>query len=257
MKTTTERGVSMLVDVFRRHGIAPDLIYVDADHHYAPARRDIEACVRAFPKAHIVGDDYDYEEVRKAAHDLADEHGLQVHAEGGKCWTFSKVTGKFREEFGGGGGAGALPPAEQERFVSFSTECAAILGRDDSASSAAALNAVIQRFLPDAGRWLNSPLALRKGVCKEISLLQAAARLGRNACVAALLERWGCDVNSSTGKGKTTPLGQAAYFGHHTTVSLLLKRGADRGIKNGYGETPLEAARKEMRKEVVALLDPT
>lgn len=259
MKMTTERGVALLVEVLGKHGIAPDLVYVDADHHYGPARRDIEACVKAFPKAHIVGDDYDYEEVKKAAHDIAVDHKLKVHAEGGKCWTFSHIRGDYRAEYASGGGGIALPAAELEEFQRFSAAVAEELGVEGSGESATRLCALLERAFggrpsEKSARWLGTPLAAKRAPCKDLTILQAAARLGRDACVTVLLSKWGCDVNVCIGKGKTTPLGQAAYFGHHTTAAILLKYSADVGIKNEYGETPLEAAKKERRVKVVEIL---
>ena len=53
-------------------GVKPDIIYIDADHHYAAAKRDIQACMRLFPDAILVGDDYgNYEDVRRAVHECA------------------------------------------------------------------------------------------------------------------------------------------------------------------------------------------
>lgn len=70
--------------------IAPDLIYIDACHHFEGAYRDIATAVRLFPRAHIVGDDWDYEGVRKAAQTVARENGLELFVQSHKCWTYSK-----------------------------------------------------------------------------------------------------------------------------------------------------------------------
>ena len=52
--------------------VEPDIIYIDADHHYDAVMRDIKACLRLFPGAILVGDDYgNYEGVRKAVHECA------------------------------------------------------------------------------------------------------------------------------------------------------------------------------------------
>jgi hypothetical protein len=74
----------------RRPLLQPDLVYVDADHHHAAAKRDIEAALAFFPDAHIVGDDWDYSGVRRAATELAAAYGRRVHAQDGKCWTYSQ-----------------------------------------------------------------------------------------------------------------------------------------------------------------------
>ena len=62
LKMETTQGVKVLKD----KGIKPQIIYIDADHHYAPCKADIQACLRAFRDA-ILGDDYGhYESVRNA-----------------------------------------------------------------------------------------------------------------------------------------------------------------------------------------------
>lgn len=56
----------------KAQGVEPDIIYIDADHHYEAVKRDIEACMKLFPNAILVGDDYgQYEGVRQAVHECA------------------------------------------------------------------------------------------------------------------------------------------------------------------------------------------
>ncbi len=63
LKMETVQGVKILKD----KGIKPQIIYIDADHHYEPCKKDIQACLTAFPDAILVGDDYGhYESVRNA-----------------------------------------------------------------------------------------------------------------------------------------------------------------------------------------------
>lgn len=86
MRMQTTEGVRRLKEA----GLKADLVYVDADHHYDGAKADIEAVLDAFPGAHVVGDDWDYPDVRRAAKDVAKARGLSIHVEGGKCWTYTK-----------------------------------------------------------------------------------------------------------------------------------------------------------------------
>lgn len=72
------------IDVF------PDLIYVDANHHYQPVLDDVSLCVELFPDALIVGDDWHYEEVQRAVKEVAARHGKELYVHGSNCWTYSK-----------------------------------------------------------------------------------------------------------------------------------------------------------------------
>jgi hypothetical protein len=64
-------GVAGL-EYLKAQGVVPDIIYIDADHHYDAVKRDIRACLRLFPGAILVGDDYgNYDDVRRAVHECA------------------------------------------------------------------------------------------------------------------------------------------------------------------------------------------
>ena len=77
------------VEVMKKQGIVPQIIYIDADHHYAPCKKDIQACLKAFPDAIIVGDDYGhYESVRNAVTECALEFDKSVHVDQNNCWTY-------------------------------------------------------------------------------------------------------------------------------------------------------------------------
>jgi hypothetical protein len=76
--------------VLKKAGVEPDLVYVDASHHYDGVYRDIKATLELFPKAHIVGDDFDYPDVRRAVQQCATESNLEIFVAGNKCWTYSR-----------------------------------------------------------------------------------------------------------------------------------------------------------------------
>ena len=61
-------------------------MYIDADHHYDGAYKDVRSTLEKFPKAIIVGDDWDYVDVRRAAKELSEEFGRDLYVEQGKCW---------------------------------------------------------------------------------------------------------------------------------------------------------------------------
>ena len=75
--------------LLKSFGIAPQVIYVDACHHYHEVIRDVEGCLECFPEAELIGDDWDYQEVRDAVKALAHKHGKDLFVHGNKCWTFS------------------------------------------------------------------------------------------------------------------------------------------------------------------------
>lgn len=72
-------------------GISPHLIYIDASHHYESVYKDVSTAIRLFPSAHIVGDDWDYKDVRRAVIDVANLSGKEIFEVGYKCWTYSKA----------------------------------------------------------------------------------------------------------------------------------------------------------------------
>jgi len=82
-----------------------------------------------------------------------------------------------------------------------------------------------------------------------------AAALGRDAAVEPLLASDGALANTASPDGYF-PLGLAAFFGHLSTVKLLLARGADvhASAQNAMKVQPLHAAVGSRKAETVALL---
>jgi len=82
---------------------------------------------------------------------------------------------------------------------------------------------------------------------------------GQIAAVRLLLEK-GANVNSANNPQKITPLHWASYRGYTASIRLLLDHGADRSVRNTYGETPLDMMAQnpvldlDKAKEVKALL---
>ncbi len=67
-------------------GLVPDLIYVDADHSFEGVTADLQAIQRLFPQATIVGDDWNWEGVRRAATAFSAAAGRRLDAlEAGWC----------------------------------------------------------------------------------------------------------------------------------------------------------------------------
>ena len=82
LRMDTQAGIDRVASA----GLAPDLIYLDADHSYEAVQRDLRSLLACFPKAIIVGDDWDWEGVQRAAAEIAQQSGrrLETHGVGWK-----------------------------------------------------------------------------------------------------------------------------------------------------------------------------
>ena len=57
--------------ILKEMGVEPDLLYIDASHHYDGVMKDVSTAIDLFPSAHIVGDDWEYPDVQRAVKDCA------------------------------------------------------------------------------------------------------------------------------------------------------------------------------------------
>ena len=78
------------LDLLGKFDIKMDVVYIDASHGYDDVYSDISMTLSNWPDAKIIGDDYGWEGVRKAAHDYADRNGYRIEAFPSKCWTMHK-----------------------------------------------------------------------------------------------------------------------------------------------------------------------
>jgi predicted O-methyltransferase YrrM len=85
LKMQTVDGLRLL----HRLGVKPTVIFVDADHHYEPAKRDVSTALELFPDAIIVGDDWRYPDVQRVAKEFAASYRKPLHVEGNTCWTYT------------------------------------------------------------------------------------------------------------------------------------------------------------------------
>jgi hypothetical protein len=70
-----------------RFGIDPDVIYIDAEHSYEAVTSELELASELFPRARLIGDDFDWRGVREAAQNFARRNGQDVERFGGRGWS--------------------------------------------------------------------------------------------------------------------------------------------------------------------------
>jgi len=97
--------------------------------------------------------------------------------------------------------------------------------------------------------------ATRLAVTASSLTIWEAAALGRDADVEMLLERDAAQANAFAPDGHV-PVGLAAFFGHPSTVKLLLDRGADvqAAARNEMKVQPLHAAVAGRNADAVAAI---
>ena len=86
------RTTEALEEIYRFQ-IVPDLIYIDAGHTYQDVLADVGTSLRLFPASVICGDDWSWEEVRRAVVEIAEEQSKSIalsgqQAPGVQCWWF-------------------------------------------------------------------------------------------------------------------------------------------------------------------------
>jgi ankyrin repeat protein len=77
----------------------------------------------------------------------------------------------------------------------------------------------------------------------------------KNADIVTLLIKYGYDVNAVGPRNGYTPLHDAVWANYPEGAKLLIAAGADVTVKNHTGLTALELARKDGKKELIAILE--
>ena len=85
------------------------------------------------------------------------------------------------------------------------------------------------------------------------SLLHWAAREGHTEIARILIDRNQIEVDA-VNKHKWTPLHWAVREGHYDTARLLLEKRADKNLKTGNGQTPIDLARRYHENDIIKLL---
>jgi hypothetical protein len=87
LRMTTLSGIETVA----RYSLAPDLIYIDAEHSYEAVLVELNLCYHHFPTAVLTGDDFAAPGVKQAVIEFAERHGFTVHQVGG--WPAWKLAG--------------------------------------------------------------------------------------------------------------------------------------------------------------------
>jgi hypothetical protein len=86
LKMDSVDGLREVARIGAGHG-RRTLIYIDGDHRFAAVLADLRACARHFPEAVVVGDDYQWPEVRQAVEEHAREvGGLELRSDPRQNW---------------------------------------------------------------------------------------------------------------------------------------------------------------------------
>lgn len=78
VRLTSVEGLQRVAEA----GLSPDVVYIDADHKFDSVVDDLTTALDLFPKAQIVGDDLNWDDVRRAVEQVASERGLTFSAFG-------------------------------------------------------------------------------------------------------------------------------------------------------------------------------
>ncbi|KAL1518674.1 hypothetical protein AB1Y20_002962 [Prymnesium parvum] len=85
LRMTSLEGLAQI----ERLGAPVDLVYIDGDHSLDAVLADLEACHALFPEAAVVGDDWQWPEVRQAVRQFCTEHPmLQVVSHPRENWWY-------------------------------------------------------------------------------------------------------------------------------------------------------------------------
>ncbi|MDR3638187.1 MAG: class I SAM-dependent methyltransferase [Isosphaeraceae bacterium] len=67
-------------------GLQPDVIFVDAEHSFEAVTSELNQAYKLFPRATLLGDDYDWEGVHEAVDGFAKSSGMEVERVGLRGW---------------------------------------------------------------------------------------------------------------------------------------------------------------------------
>lgn len=274
-------------------GLAPAISYLHADLGAVQLRACLDAMWSKWMDPELIGQPnaprvptyaagggWDLsEDVRKTVLSFAHEHGLSVHVEQGKCWTFCRDIVKETRNTG----ADALALLSETQAASGAASVAAVnqlkMGEEGDVLRSAAVKvwqAGVMAVIEDGRstceelreaigshgkgkRAASSASSASGGAVAEfegepwleeggddkfhLTPLMRACKAGRADLVKALVEEHGANVNTQASRSLYTALHMAAHGGHEGIVVYLLQQGrANPTLINKFGEDPSQAA---------------
>ena len=286
-------GASAGVVAIDRMGLAPSLVWLDADLTPLGARATLDAlwarwldpvvCAqggtvgggppRAAPL--VGGGGWDLSEgVRSAITAFAAAHALPLHVEQGKAWTLTPeavretrndpiafATSSVTNEAAAAGAALRVSDVTVERDAVLRVWQAGVIRALDAPGEDVAR---LRVALADGGD-PDGEVLIKGGACvsflnagcndkRHSTLLMHATKAGKSLLVAALLGA-GAGVNVQAARSAQTALHLAAYEGHTAAAAILLGAGADADLVNKWGETARGLAGKKCHVAVTALIN--
>jgi hypothetical protein len=214
--------------------VQPSVVFIDADHHYEPAKQDILTSLRLFPDAVIVGDDWRYPGVQRAVKEIAKSHGKPIHVEGNTCWTFTSFTDhptRIRDLETARSLYGDSEEARQGGLPDFFTMCYNAVKIDNAQACQIQVKA----------SQLPLQTVSRQHGHKGRTLLMLSARNNKVRAAKALLDL-GAEVDFMTAHGGESALHIAAKRGDLEIIGILLRGGASKALRNKSGKTAQDIA---------------
>ncbi len=96
VKAKSVEGLQRVADA----GLQADLVFIDADHAFDSVVSHLSLALDLFPRAVIVGDDYDWDEVCRAVETVARDRGLRCESVG-PGWRLLRQTAPEEHSEGG------------------------------------------------------------------------------------------------------------------------------------------------------------
>ena len=264
------------IELLAKSGIVPEAVYVDASHHYEDVIQELTLCLKYWPKTQICGDDWDYPPVARAAMEAAEMHHLRIHAEGGKCWTYSQihredlrraqdiyydsdVSREAKSRYKKVETALKTGDLEQQQLLDLIAPVQQQQGEGEgegesgagadpkeegsekqpaaAAGGSADVETIVNALYPPKGR----------------TMLMLASIHGRVQAASALLAL-GAFVDMQTKTKRETALHLAAYHGHAEVCTVLLAGKCNIELVNEYNETALQSAASAKQQGCAALI---